>query len=104
MLRQIIHDIEKRQQHMHEGKIIRTGMKGLPKRLDPHMLDVARMVERICSTVSDVTIAWCWVKANVLSTITAAMVTTKFGRMGNASKEASVQEMISQLAKVSVDF
>lgn len=58
-LSQIAQDIETRQQQIHEGKIIRTAMKGLAKCLDPIMLDVPRMVDRIYSTVSDVTIARC---------------------------------------------
>ena len=67
LIRAIVEDLETRQQQLDYSTALNQGIRGLSEGHDPHLLDVAKMVERSWAQVTLMTIFRCWVKSTVLS-------------------------------------
>lgn len=74
LLRELVRDIETRQQRRETRKGHADGMKGSYDGYAPHMLDVTKIVKRAWEIVSEITIARCWVKSECSRAAKSAMV------------------------------
>lgn len=103
LLKAIVRDLESRRQRRDDSRALRAGMRGLGEGHDPHMLDVARLVEQSWNAVDAVGISRCWIKAEVLPVDKVAELNAVHGRMRNTSGDATVREMTDMLRRLSLD-
>lgn len=76
-------------------------MRVLCEEHDPHLLDVANIVEKSWSEVSEVTMCRCWVKSNLFPRTMSDGFNATFWAMKNDSKSDEVQALLSLLSELS---
>ena len=103
MLTEIARNLENRTELRAQAHQLRAGMRGMSHGYDPNMLDVAEMVHHSWKSVSEMTIARCWAKSNILLLDKAAFINSTFGRMRNTSSEDDVQAILVAMKRITLE-
>ena len=103
MLTEIARNLENRTELRAQVHQPRAGMRGMLHGYDLNMLDVAKMVQHSWKTVSEMTIARCWAKSNILPLDQAACINSTFGRMRNTSDEDGVQAILVAMKSITLE-
>ena len=104
LIRAIVEDLETLQQRRDDSTTLKQGMRGLSEGHDPHLLDVAKMVEKSWAQVTVMTICRCWVKSAVLPRAMSDELNGTYGRMKNRSKDDDVKEIIGLISKLQLNI
>lgn len=102
MLRELVRDIESRSERREANHKNPGGMNGIAEGYEPHMLDVTRLVKQSWESVSQMTIARCWMKARCLPSGMNAELNSTFGRMRNSSRSDEVMELVDLLGQLRI--
>ena len=86
-----------RSQLLNAAKDLAAGLKGLEEGRDPHMLDVAEMLENVWGSIEETTIARCWIKSDILPKSVNADLLKKHGKLSmkkNSDPENDLKNLI----------
>lgn len=83
LIRSIVEDLESGEQRCDDSQTLTQDMQGLTEGHDPHMLDVARMVKKSWTEVTELTICKCGIKSDVWPRATSDELTATYGWMTN---------------------
>ena len=99
--------IEDRSQWQEAAKKLAAGLKGLDERHDPHMLDVAEMLENVWESVTERTIARCWIKSDILPKCVNGDLINKHGKVSgkkNSGLEIEMDKLMDVFKKLQVSM
>lgn len=101
-LKESLEDIETQEQRRQQNIGKKAGMKGMEEGYDPHMLDVTRLTAKSWNTVTQASVARCWVKAKILPAAVEADINNAWGKTGCKSTAQSAAEIVNIFSNLSI--
>ena len=93
LLQRMLEVFENRSKLRKAAKKLAAGLKGWDKGHDPHMLDVAEMLEDVWESVTERTTARCWIKSYILAKCVNGDLINKHGKVSDKKKSGLEIEM-----------
>lgn len=106
LLRRIIENVEHREELQKAALHFKCGTKGIGEGHDPHLLDVAEIVEEVWDSISKRMIARCWLKADILPLPMVDALTGEHGKTRKLNafpKDVNVSKICAMVSKLSLN-